>query len=34
MQDRFDRALARLLAGCPEVRVLLAVSGGVDSMTM
>ena len=34
MQDRFDSALARLLAGCPAARVLLAVSGGVDSMTM
>ena len=34
MQDRFDSALARLLAGCPDARVLLAVSGGVDSMTM
>lgn len=34
MQDRFDSALARLLAGCPDSRVLLAVSGGVDSMTM
>ena len=34
MQDRFDSALARLTAGCPEPRVLLAVSGGIDSMTM
>ena len=34
MQERFDSALARLVAGCPEGRVLLAVSGGVDSMTM
>ena len=34
MQDRFDSTLARLLAGCPEPRVLLAVSGGVDSMSM
>ena len=34
MQDRFDTALARLLAGRPDARVLLAVSGGVDSMTM
>ena len=34
MQDRFDSALAPLLAGCPDARVLLAVSGGVDSMTM
>ena len=34
MQDRFDSALARLTDGCPDPRVLLAVSGGVDSMTM
>ena len=34
MQDRFDSALARLTAGHPDCRVLLAVSGGVDSMTM
>lgn len=34
MQDRFDSALARLTAGCPDARVLLAVSGGIDSMTM
>lgn len=34
MQDRFDSALARLTEGCPQCRVLLAVSGGVDSMTM
>ncbi len=34
MQDRFDSALARLTDGCPDPRVLLAVSGGGDSMTM
>ena len=34
MQDRFDSALARLTAGRPEARVLLAVSGGIDSMTL
>ena len=34
MQDRFDSALARLLAGQSGGRVLLAVSGGIDSMTM
>lgn len=34
MQDRFDSALAQLTDGCPDARVLLAVSGGVDSMTM
>ena len=34
MQDRFDSALARLLAGSSGGRVLLAVSGGIDSMTM
>ncbi len=34
MQDRFDSALAQLTAGCPGPRVLLAVSGGIDSMTM
>lgn len=34
MQDRFDRVLARLTGGRPGCRVLLAVSGGVDSMTM
>ncbi|MBR5019408.1 MAG: tRNA lysidine(34) synthetase TilS [Bacteroidales bacterium] len=34
MQDRFDRTLARLTDGRPDSRVLLAVSGGVDSMTM
>ena len=34
MQDRFDSTVARLLAGCPDARVLLAVSGGVDSMSM
>ena len=34
MQERFDSALARLVAGCPEGPVLLAVSGGIDSMTM
>ena len=34
MQDRFDSALARLTEGCPQGRVVLAVSGGVDSMTM
>ena len=34
MQDRFDRALERLTSGQPECRVLLAVSGGIDSMTM
>ncbi len=34
MQDRFDSALAQLMAGCPGPRVLLAVSGGIDSMTM
>ncbi len=34
MQGRFDRTLARLTAGYPDCRVLLAVSGGIDSMTM
>ena len=34
MQGRFDRTLARLTAGHPDCRVLLAVSGGIDSMTM
>ena len=34
MQDRFDSALAQLTDGCPDARVLLAVSGGIDSMTM
>ena len=34
MQERFDSALAQLTDGCPDARVLLAVSGGVDSMTM
>jgi tRNA(Ile)-lysidine synthase len=34
MQDRFDRTLARLTDGRPDCRVLLAVSGGIDSMTM
>jgi len=34
MQDRFDSALARLHAGSSGGRVLLAVSGGIDSMTM
>ena len=34
MQDRFDRELARLTEGRPGCRVLLAVSGGIDSMTM
>ena len=34
MQGRFDRTLARLTAGRPDRRVLLAVSGGIDSMTM
>ena len=34
MQDRFDSILARLLAGRTGERVLLAVSGGIDSMTM
>ena len=34
MQDRFDQAIARLTAGRPDCRLLLAVSGGVDSMTM
>lgn len=34
MQNRFDSALARLTDGRPDGRVLLAVSGGVDSMTM
>ena len=34
MQDRFDSTLARLLAGRTGERVLLAVSGGIDSMTM
>ena len=34
MQDRFDKALSRLTAGRPDGRVLLAVSGGIDSMTM
>ena len=34
MQDRFDRALERLTSGQPDCRVLLAVSGGIDSMTM
>ena len=34
MQDRFDRELARLTAGQPGCRLLLAVSGGIDSMTL
>ena len=34
MQDCFDSTLARLLAGRTGERVLLAVSGGIDSMTM
>jgi tRNA(Ile)-lysidine synthase len=34
MQDRFDSVLARLQAGSSGGRVLLAVSGGIDSMTM
>ena len=34
MQDRFDSTLARLLADGTGGRVLLAVSGGIDSMTM
>ena len=34
MQDRFDRVLERLTSGRPDCRVLLAVSGGMDSMTM
>jgi tRNA(Ile)-lysidine synthase len=34
MQDRFDSTLARLLAEGTGGRVLLAVSGGIDSMTM
>lgn len=34
MQDRFDRALDRLTSGRPDCRVLLAVSGGIDSMSM
>lgn len=34
MQDRFDAALGRLISGRPDCRVLLAVSGGIDSMTM
>lgn len=34
MQDRFDSTLARLLEKQPDGRVLLAVSGGVDSMVM
>ena len=33
MQDRFDKVLDRLTAG-PDARVMLAVSGGIDSMTM
>ena len=34
MQDRFDRTLARLTDGRPDCKMLLAVSGGIDSMTM
>ena len=34
MQGRFDRTMARLTAGHPDCRLLLAVSGGIDSMTM
>jgi tRNA(Ile)-lysidine synthase len=34
MQDRFDSTLARLLADGAGGHVLLAVSGGIDSMTM
>ena len=34
MQGRFDSGLARLTSGRPDCRVLLAVSGGIDSMTM
>lgn len=34
MQGRFDSTLARLTGGRPGCRLLLAVSGGVDSMSM
>lgn len=34
MQGRFDTALAALLSGRTGARVLAAVSGGIDSMTM
>lgn len=34
MQQRFDSAWARLTSSRPDGRVLLAVSGGVDSMTL
>ncbi|MCR5710686.1 MAG: tRNA lysidine(34) synthetase TilS [Bacteroidales bacterium] len=34
MQDRFDNALGRLTCGRRDCRVLLAVSGGIDSMSM
>ena len=34
MQDRFDSTLTRLLSAGTGGRVLLAVSGGIDSMTM
>ena len=34
MQERFDGVLSRLVAGQPGASVLLAVSGGIDSMTM
>ena len=34
MQDRFDKVLGRLTSGRPDCRILLAVSGGIDSMTM
>ncbi|MBR1576244.1 MAG: tRNA lysidine(34) synthetase TilS, partial [Bacteroidales bacterium] len=34
MQGRFDSTLARLTGGRPGCRPLLAVSGGVDSMSM
>lgn len=34
MQERFDSGLERLTGGRPDCRVLLAASGGIDSMTM
>lgn len=34
MQDRFDKVLGRLTSRRPDCRILLAVSGGIDSMTM
>lgn len=34
MQDRFDKAVSRLVSRQDGCKVLLAVSGGVDSMTM